>query len=89
LHKEEAVGTFNFDPIIAEIRAQKAQLAKPPEFDTSEMVTALNTLNEKIDAGNEIAKKQITKQDELFGFGGTATKAIGREQTNRLTQYGS
>ena len=74
---------------IGEVNALKAQRAQTPEFDISEVVTALNTLNKKIDAGNEIAKKQITKQDELFGFGGTATKAIGREQTNRLTQYGS
>ena len=88
LHKEEAVGTFNFDPIIAEIRAQKAQLAKPPEIDFTGLVVEMKAMSEKLDAGNIIAEKQITKQEELHGFGGTATKAQGREFANQISRFG-
>jgi hypothetical protein len=88
LHKEEAVGTFNFDPIIAEIRAQKAQLAKPPEIDFTGLVVEMKAMSAKLDAGNMIAEKQITKQEELHGFGGTATKAQGREFANQISRFG-
>ena len=89
VHAGEAVmQKSDLAQVTAELRAQTLQIRRAPEADFTPLIAEVKAMGDKIDAGNTLAQNQITKQDELFGFGGSATKAIGREQTNRLMQLG-
>ncbi len=84
VHEGEMVGTFDFQPIVAEIQMLKSQMAKP-EFDLSSVNIAMaDSTKETVATKEEIAKLRI-EMGHYFGLGGSSSaKVTGKEVSRRI-----